>query len=77
MRQGNRLRRLVPERRTVNKKDYITEEWQRRGLRLEEEGDHIVKLMKGKQTIAMFSQTGVDIENILREVEAGKYDNYS
>jgi len=67
--------RPIPERRTVNKKDYITEEWEKQGVEIKEEGDHILRLIKDGQTIATFNQTAVEIENILKEVEAGKYGN--
>jgi len=69
--------RPVPERSNLNEFKYITEEWEKQGVRIEEEGDHILKLMKGNQVIAVFSQTGVQVENVLKvakEALAGKYD---
>jgi len=55
--------------------DYITEEWQKQGFSLEEPDDHILELRKGGQVIATFSQTGVRVENIVKEIQAGKYSN--
>ena len=46
--------------------NHITEEWQRQGLILKEEGDHILELLKDGKVIARFSQTGVTPENILK-----------
>ena len=57
------------------KADYITEEWRREDIELREVGDHIVELYKEGNFIARFSQTGVVIDNILKEIEAGKYGN--
>ena len=57
------------------KANYITEEWKQQGLSLREEGDHILELLKDGKVIARFSQTGVKVDNILKEVEAGKYGN--
>jgi len=65
----------VPERSKVKEFKYITEEWEKQGVKVKEEGDHILRLIKDGQTIAVFNQTGVEIENILKEVEAGKYGN--
>ena len=42
---------------------------------LQENGDHTLDLRQGKHTLARFSQTGVDILNIMREIEIGKYEN--
>ena len=42
-------------------------------LYLQENGDHTLDLRQGKHTLARFSQTGVDILNIMREIEIGKY----
>ena len=53
----------------------ITKEWREQGVDLREEGDHILELRKDGQVIARFSQTGVEISNVLKEVQAGKYDN--
>jgi hypothetical protein len=51
----------------------ITKEWREQGLSLKEEGDHILNLLKDGKVIARFSQTGVKIQNILKEIEVGKY----
>jgi len=40
-----------------------------------EEGDHILELLKDGKVIARFSQTEVKVDNILKEVKAGKYGN--
>ena len=37
--------------------------------------DHILELVKDGDVVARFSQTGVTIDNILKEVMAGKYRN--
>ena len=52
----------------------ITEEWRRQGVDVREVGDHIIELRKG-DIVVRFSQTGVRVENILKEIEAGKYGN--
>ena len=57
------------------KANYITEEWKQQGIDIREEGDHILELLKDGKVIARFSQTGVKVENILKEMEAGKYGN--
>jgi hypothetical protein len=57
------------------KSNYITEEQRRQGIDVREEGDHILELLKDGQVVARFSQTGVEICNVLKEIEAGKYDN--
>lgn len=46
---------------------YITEDG--RLVRLREPDDHVLELEVDGQVIARFSQTGVTIENILKEVE--------
>ena len=55
--------------------EYITPEFRAQGVELREPDDHVVELLKDGKLIARFSQTGVSIENILKEVEAGKYGN--
>jgi hypothetical protein len=57
------------------KTNYITEEWKAQGIELREVDDHIVELYKEGNYIARFSQTGVKVDNILKEIEAGKYGN--
>ena len=57
------------------KTNYITEEWKQQGIDIREEGDHILELLKDGKVIARFSQTEVKVDNILKEVKAGKYDN--
>ena len=54
---------------------YITEEWEREGLELRHDGNETLTLIKDGQEIAHFSQSGVTIENIVKEVKCGKYDN--
>ena len=72
---GTDLARPIPERSKVNEFKYITEEWEKQGVKVKEEGDHILRLIKDGQTIAVFNQTGVKIDNLLKEVAAGKYGN--
>ena len=55
--------------------NYISTEWKQQGFDVREEGDHILELRKDGKVVARFSQTGVELENVLKEVEAGKYDN--
>ena len=45
------------------------------GLSVRAPDDHILELLKDGKVIARFSQTGATIDNILKEVEAGKYRN--
>ena len=56
-------------------RDLITKEWRQQGVSLREPDDHVVELVKDGQVVARFSQTGVTIDNILKEVESGKYGN--
>jgi len=56
------------------KTNYITEEWRRQGIDVREVGDHILELRKG-DIVVRFSQTGVKVDNILKEIKAGKYGN--
>ena len=57
------------------KADYITDEFKAQGVELREPDDHILELRKDGHLIARFSQEGVKVENILKEIEAGKYGN--
>ena len=57
------------------KDNFITKEWEAQGLSVKEDGDHVLELRKDGKVIAKFSHTGTTIDNILKEVEAGKYDN--
>ena len=59
----------------MNQEQYITKEWRQQGVELREDGDHILELRKDGKVIARFSQSGATIDNILKEVEVGKYDN--
>ena len=47
----------------------------REGFSVTEPDDHVLELRKDGQVIARFSQAGVTIDNILTEIEAGKYRN--
>jgi len=47
----------------------------REGFSVTAPDDHILELRKGGNVIARFSQSGVTIDNILHEVESGKYRN--
>lgn len=62
---------------TVHKGDMpiLSPEAVEQGFSTRENGDHILELLKDGQVIAKFSQTGVQIENILKEIQAGKYQN--
>lgn len=42
----------------------------RQGVQLEEPDDHILQLYIEDQLIATFSQTGVTLDNILKEIRA-------
>ena len=53
----------------------ITKEWKMQGVEVKEDGDYVLELRKDGKVIARFSQTGITIENILKEVESGKYSN--
>ena len=56
----------------------IIEEFQAQGVELREPNDHnnhILELRKDGHLIARCSQTGVQLENILKEIQAGKYEN--
>lgn len=47
----------------------LSEEAIRQGWRIREDQDHIVELLCNGELIARFSSSGVQIENILKEVE--------
>ena len=53
----------------------IIEEFQTQGVELREPDDHILEILQDGQVIARCSQTGVQLENILKEIQAGKYEN--
>lgn len=53
----------------MNKQLIITPEWTQQGIELKEPDDHVLELYKDDILIARFSQTGVTIENILKEVK--------
>lgn len=55
--------------------NFITEEWRRQGFSCRHDGNEVLELLKDGKVVARFSQTGVEIDNILKEVEIGKYDN--
>ncbi len=56
--------------------DYIISRERRlEGITIRESDDHVTDLLFQGQVIARFSQTGVQIDNVLKEVEVGKYDN--
>ena len=59
----------------MNETKYITTEWRQQGWAVREDQDHILELRKDGEVVARFSQTGVTIENIVTEIEAGKYNN--
>ena len=59
----------------MNETYYITPEWRLQGFTVREDQDHIVELRKDGEVVARFSQTGVTVENIVTEIEAGKYNN--
>jgi len=47
----------------------LTKEARDQGLTLNESDDHILNLLSHGEVVARFSQTGVQIENILEEVQ--------
>jgi len=59
----------------MSNQELITKEWKEQGLELRHDGEQVLELLKDGQVIARYSQSGVTIENILKEVECGKYDN--
>lgn len=48
--------------------DILTKEAQQRGLSLEEPDDHVLELRQHGKVIAKFSQTGVEVDNVLTEI---------
>jgi len=50
----------------MNINNLITEEYRQQGLNLKEDSDHIIELREDKQVLARFSQTGINIENLLK-----------
>ena len=56
-------------------KSILSPEAVKQGLSVRASDDHILELLKDGEVIARFSQTGVTIDNILKEVEAVKYGN--
>ena len=53
--------------------NYITEDG--RLVRLSEPSDHVLQLEMEGQVIARFTQTGVEIQNIIKEVKAVGREN--
>lgn len=53
----------------------LSEEAIQDGFSLNAPDDHILELRKEGKVLARFSQTGVEVTNILKEVQAGKYSN--
>ena len=47
----------------------LTKEARDQGLALNEPDDHILNLLYHGEAVARFSQTGVQVENILNEVQ--------
>ncbi|MCJ7791217.1 MAG: hypothetical protein MUP49_02205 [Dehalococcoidia bacterium] len=45
------------------------------GFGTREDGDHVLELLKDGKVIAQFSQSGGTVDNILKEIESGKYQN--
>ena len=56
-------------------KSILSPEAIREGFSVRAPDDHILELLKDQKVIARFSQAGVEVDNILKEVEAGKYRN--
>jgi len=46
----------------------IAKEWTQQGIELKELDDHMLQLYIKGQLIATFSQTGVTMDNILKEI---------
>ena len=59
----------------MNISNLITDNFKAQGIELREPDDHILEIRKDGHLIARFSQDGVKVENILKEIEAGKYGN--
>ena len=56
--------------------DYIISRERRlEGISLKESDDHILELLFQGQVVARFNQGKVEIDNILKEIETGKYGN--
>ena len=53
----------------INKQLIITPEWTQQGIELREPDDHILELYKDGILIARFSQTGVTLDAIKKEIE--------
>lgn len=45
------------------------------GFSITEPDDHVLELRQHGKVLARFSQTGVELTNILKEIEIGKYRN--
>ena len=54
----------------MNPNNAITEEYQSQGLSLHEIGDHILELRKGDDILARFTQTGIEVDNLLKVINA-------
>ena len=59
----------------MNQEQYITEQWREQGVEVRHDGNEVLELRKDGKVIARFSQSGATIDNILKEVEVGKYGN--
>ena len=59
----------------VGRESILSPEATRAGFSVTEPDDHVLELRKDGRVVARFSQTGVTIDNILREIEAGEYRN--
>jgi hypothetical protein len=68
----NPLAPLVQEARRLrglNPTDILTQDAQKRGLSLEEPDDDTLELRQHGKAIARFSQTGVEVDNVLKEIQ--------
>jgi len=52
----------------MDKQTVIAKQWTQQGIELKEPDDHILELYKHGQLLARFSQTGVTLHDIKREI---------
>lgn len=53
----------------MNASNILTTVAQERGFSLEETDDHILELRQHGKVIARFSQMGVEVDNVLKEIQ--------
>lgn len=52
----------------MNKGTVIAEEWREQGIELKESDDHVLELYKGGTLLARFTQTGITLDAIKKEI---------